>query len=502
MIVSGVKLSSYWAGHYVKDVVFGLILGVWVIILIAIFDIDVPDGWLLIILAAFSVPPCLYTFSFVFDKADNSGSIISFYLFIFAFLGPIAVFVLQLIPTTRNVAKPLKWLCSLVCPQFAVVSGIISIAFREFFGFLEPADGDCGTACDYSKPDSFDERIAQVPLIVLLAGIGYWWLIVAFIDSGFWKMCARVPSASRAAEQDGVDEDIINEEKQVEAASTEQYPIRIYGAKKNFSNFNKCSFEKIEAVRRISFGLQYGECFALLGVSGAGKTTMFKMITGELMPSEGQMSIIGNNVLTGSGLTNARKYIGYCPQFDCLYPVLTVREHLELYASLKGVVTHLRESIIKKLMVDMGILEYEHVQSQNLSGGNKRKLSVSMAIMGNPPIIFLDEPSTGVDPQAKRFMWNIVSKISREKKQSTVILTTHSMEEAEALCNKMGIMVKGEFKCFGNASHIKDKYGTGYEIEFKIRTLGEMEVKSMETEARKNNLLPFNLAKAKRFLEQ
>lgn len=101
----------------------------------------------------------------------------------------------------------------------------------------------------------------------------------------------------------------------------------------------------------------------MLGVSGAGKTTMFKMITGEIMPSEGQMSIIGNNVLTSSGLMNARKYIGYCPQFDCLYPVLTVREHLELYASLKGVVKHLRESIIMKLMVDMGILEYEHVQS-------------------------------------------------------------------------------------------------------------------------------------------
>merc|ERR1712054_218923 len=203
---------------------------------------------------------------------------------------------------------------------------------------------------------------------------------------------------------------------QVEAASVEQYPIRIYGAKKNFTNWNKCSREKIEAVKRISFGLQYGECFALLGVSGAGKTTMFKMITGEIQPTEGQMSIIGNNVLTANGLMNARKYIGYCPQFDCLYPVLTVREHLELYASLKGIVHNLRESVVMKLMIDMGILEYEHVYAMNLSGGNKRKLSVSMAIMGNPPIIFLDEPSTGVDPQAKRFMWNIISKISREKK--------------------------------------------------------------------------------------
>lgn len=124
-------------------------------------------------------------------------------------------------------------------------------------------------------------------------------------------------------------------------------------------------------------------------------------------------------------------------------------------------------------MNDMGIVEYEHIWAQNLSGGNKRKLSVSMAIMGNPPIIFLDEPSTGVDPQAKRFMWNIITKISRERKTSSVILTTHSMEEAEALCSEIGIMVKGEFKCFGSALRIKDRYGTGYEIEFKVNTLDE-----------------------------
>jgi ATP-binding cassette subfamily A (ABC1) protein 3 len=96
-----------------------------------------------------------------------------------------------------------------------------------------------------------------------------------------------------------------------------------------------------------------------------------------------------------------------------------------------------------------------------------------MALIGNPPLIFLDEPSTGVDPQAKRFMWNIISKISTQRKKSSVIITTHSMEEAEALCTKMGIMVKGEFKCFGPSTHIKDKFGTGYEIEFKIRTLTE-----------------------------
>lgn len=119
----------------------------------------------------------------------------------------------------------------------------------------------------------------------------------------------------------------------------------------------------------------------------------------------------------------------------------------------------------------MDLRDYVNITATNLSGGNKRKLSVSMAMLGNPPLIFLDEPSTGVDPQAKRFMWNIVSKISTQRKKSGVIITTHSMEEAEALCTKMGIMVKGEFKCFGPSTHIKSKYGTGYEMEFKVRTL-------------------------------
>jgi len=104
-----------------------------------------------------------------------------------------------------------------------------------------------------------------------------------------------------------------------------------------------------------------------------------------------------------------------------------------------------------------------------LSGGNKRKLSVAIATIGDPPIILLDEPSAGMDPEARRFMWSVVAKISQRDKKSAVILTTHSMEEAEALSTKMGIMVRGgKFTCFGSSQHIKNKYGTGYEVEIKI----------------------------------
>lgn len=116
---------------------------------------------------------------------------------------------------------------------------------------------------------------------MLIALVG-WWIVIAFIDSSLWKLCAKVPTSKPPQDLTGIDEDIINEEKSVEQNSDEKVPIKIYGAKKNFSNWVKCKKENIEAVKRISFGLQYGECFALLGISGAGKTTMFKMITGEI----------------------------------------------------------------------------------------------------------------------------------------------------------------------------------------------------------------------------
>lgn len=281
MIVSGIRLPAYWMGHYVKDVVFGLILALWIIVLIAIFDIDVEDAWIFLILGAFVNPPFLYTFGFFFDKADNSGGATSFYMFLFSFIAPIVIFILQIIPSTRDIALPLKWLFSLMSPQFAIICAVYFISFKQFFGFLQPADGECGEACDYSVPDTFDERIALVPLMGMLIALVGWWIVIAFIDSSLWKLCAKVPPP-KPQDMTGIDEDITNEEKQVEKSSDDKAPIKIYGAKKNYSNWVKCKRENIEAVKRVSFGLQYGECFALLGISGAGKTTMFKMITGEI----------------------------------------------------------------------------------------------------------------------------------------------------------------------------------------------------------------------------
>lgn len=143
--------------------------------------------------------------------------------------------------------------------------------------------------------------------------------------------------------------------------------------------------------------------------------------------------------------------IGYCPQANQLFEVLTVRENLEFFARVKGVAGKIRSKLIDRTIEVMNLSEHANKEAGNLSGGNKRKLQVAIAIIGSPAIVLLDEPSAGMDPEARRFMWSVVAGLSEKKKKCAVILTTHSMEEAEALSSKMGIMVKGGvFKCFGS----------------------------------------------------
>jgi len=167
-------------------------------------------------------------------------------------------------------------------------------------------------------------------------------------------------------------------------------------------------------------------------------------------------------------LNRVRKSLGYCPQFDALLENLTVREQLELYYDMKGLPMDIRDRLIDDKIHELNLKKYERILSGTLSGGNKRKLSVACAMIGDPSILFLDEPSTGMDPQARRFMWRVISSVATEKKQSTIILTTHSMEEAEALSTRLGIMVQGNFRCMGTPQHIKNKFGEGYELEVKI----------------------------------
>ncbi|XP_059054824.1 cholesterol transporter ABCA5-like [Achroia grisella] len=223
---------------------------------------------------------------------------------------------------------------------------------------------------------------------------------------------------------------------------------------------------------RLSLAVHGGEVFGLLGHNGAGKTTTMKIITAEERPTCGAVMLGGQNV--DEAQTSAFQMLGYCPQHDALWKNVTIREHIECYAAIRGVSKSDTPRIVDAYLNGLQIMEHAGKHADECSGGTKRKLSFALAMVGNPKVVLLDEPSTGMDPRSKRFLWDTILASFQGKKGA--ILTTHSMEEADALCSRVGIMVKGSLRCIGSTQHLKNLYGAGYTLEMKI---GQNSQKSM-----------------------
>lgn len=187
-------------------------------------------------------------------------------------------------------------------------------------------------------------------------------------------------------------------------------------------------------------------------------------MSGDTKPTSGDVFITGNSVL--SKLPASQKQIGYCPQFNPLLDLMTAREHLHMYASLKGVPSQSVRKVVTDLVQAVGLEKYVDQLAGSYSGGNKRKLALCIAMIGDPAVLFLDEPSSGMDPVTRRAMWNLILNAVVEKNMSAV-LTTHSMEECEALCGRVGVMVAGSLVCLGSVQHIKSQFGQGYTVELQ-----------------------------------
>jgi ATP-binding cassette subfamily A (ABC1) protein 3 len=193
---------------------------------------------------------------------------------------------------------------------------------------------------------------------------------------------------------------------------------------------------------------------------------------------------------------------GYCPQFDAIFEYMTVFENLKFYSRIKGVDPDKTNKLINAMLESMTLSNYKDKIAGRLSGGNKRKLSVAISMICNPPIILLDEPSTGMDPEARRFMWAVIHKIATKREKSCIIMTTHAMDEAETLCRRMGIMVNGEFVCLGSSNEIKEKYGYGYEIDVRIKPLSQEKLQELYTQLGVNKHQKVTLTTVKEYLEK
>ncbi|EDM17624.1 similar to ATP-binding cassette transporter sub-family A member 14 (predicted) [Rattus norvegicus] len=220
------------------------------------------------------------------------------------------------------------------------------------------------------------------------------------------------------------------------------------------------------AVRNISLTIQKEECFGLLGLNGAGKTTTFKILTGEEIATSGDVFIEGYSITRN--ILKVRSKIGYCPQFDALLDYMTSREILTMYARVWGIPENNIRSYVNNLLKMLYLKPQAEKFIYTLSGGNKRRLSTAIAIMGNSSVVFLDEPSTGMDPLARRMLWNAVIRTRESGK--VIIITSHSMEECEALCTRLAIMVQGKLVCLGSPQHLKNKFGNIYTMNIKFKT--------------------------------
>lgn len=223
------------------------------------------------------------------------------------------------------------------------------------------------------------------------------------------------------------------------------------------------SFGDKTAVNGLNLSMYGGQITALLGHNGAGKTTTINMLTGAMAPTSGTATIAGKDIRTQ--MTEIRRDVGVCMQHDCLFPKLTVREHVEFFSRLKGVYREFSkeeaDKHVDQAIEDVALSEKRHTRTANLSGGMKRKLSVAIAFCGKSKLVILDEPTSGMDPFSRRFTWNVIRHYRQDR---IIILTTHFMDEADILGDRIAIMAEGQLRCAGSSLYLKKIYGVGYQL--------------------------------------
>ncbi|KAH0572553.1 ABC transporter family protein [Spironucleus salmonicida] len=317
---------------------------------------------------------------------------------------------------------------------------------------------------------------------------------------------SHYPTYKRKADLTQWDKDVRTESRKIlsplgsaDFNSIKDSAIIIYDLNVIFKGFKDTK----HAVNQLSFAMPKNQVVGLLGANGAGKSTTLSVLTGSLKATSGEVQILGYS--TTSQRRQISELLGYAPQFDVLWPDLSPAEHISIFANLRGL-TYEEEiksiklartaafraglaqmedeeesnasegnGLLKKLskkealakltqlrLQDVGLYDAQDVKSVSLSGGMRRRLTLCLALVGNPPILMLDEISTGLDPISRRKIWDV---ILRAKTDRSVLLTTHSMEECDTLSDRIAVMAHGILRCIGSSAHLKTRYGMGYRID-------------------------------------
>eukprot|EP00760_Papus_ankaliazontas_P036329 PhM_4_TR8289/c4_g1_i1/m.92591/K05643/ABCA3; ATP-binding cassette, subfamily A (ABC1), member 3 len=405
-VVSGMNTYAFWLSNASWDIVAYLITEFLTLMVFAIFQKDefVGSGeafiatFLALLLYGLSGIGFAYVMSFFFSSHSTAQNAVTMINFILGFALVITIQILAFIDSTKDVADALRWVFRLV-PPYCLGESLIYIATAPTLERLDEADGVL--AWDPIGP----------PLIFMTVEIPIFFCLTLILDSPIWLGRRQAMEHDTNVDGDRLDTsredvDVAKERRDVqEGREGDQVVVR------NLRKVFPTSSGPKVAVRHLTFGIKKAEIFGFLGTNGAGKTTTLSILSGEFPPTEGSGYLCGFDVVNNT--VDARRHLGYCPQFDALIDLLTPREHLHLYSALRGVprskVAPSVDALIRAACLD----EYADQVTKGLSGGNKRKLSLALALIGGPHVVFLDEPSAGMDPVARRSLWGTIQGMAK-----------------------------------------------------------------------------------------
>ena len=499
--VSGASPTVYWIATYCWDVLNYMFPCVVVMLVFVIWNLPAYTGRnfnavaSLLVMYGLSMTPLMYPFNWVFSTPSTAYVALICGNLLTGLTCTLATFILESFGSQPNLVKVSDVLKKvfLIFPNYCLGRGLMDIAKNEYISqFTDLAStvidldsldlGDSLGDLEAGFKDPMEWDVVGRNLFAMgLQSIVFFGLTL-FIEHRQNKKkvlpqpagVERPAAATADADGDGdgaktVGHDGYNDED-TDVADERQ---RIYTSEGNTDSLIVRDLRKVYkargkkphvAVNDITFGVHKSECFGLLGVNGAGKTSTFKMLTGDSPINGGGAHVAGYSV--EESRLEARQNMGYCPQFDALDDFITGRQTLELYARLRGVPEGAIKTLVSWAISHLQLDRWADKITRSYSGGNKRKLSVAIALVGGPPVLFLDEPTSGMDPRARRFLWDMITGTVKSGK--SVVLTSHSMEECDALCGRLAIMVNGQLKCLGSPQRIKDKYGDGYSMILKV----------------------------------
>ncbi|XP_065191428.1 phospholipid-transporting ATPase ABCA3-like [Sycon ciliatum] len=487
----GVKGTVYWLAHFSWDIVFFILPALVLVVVFAAFNVDAYQGealgavFVLLLLFGLCSIPLAYWISFAFSQASKAYKNTAFLFSGIPLLCLIVDFALKFPGVDLNsVADSLRYIFFAI-PHFSFAYGITSLytinerkKICKKFPVVATGRGlsrdDCYTQFniitnlyDTTQPGLGVECLYMFFMTFFYAGMVY------LAEMGFFRMLQQKVIKKIKGDSDNdeflartaddkEDDDVARERRNVIENLNDvikKEAVVLHNLTKVYN-----SFLGRPAADNLCLTIPQGECFGLCGVNGAGKTTTFNMMTGDTPSTSGTVYLQGYDISTH--LREVQRNIGYCPQFDALLERLTSRELLALYCRLRGIPEEYIVPTVESIISEMHLTDWADKTCGTYSGGNKRKLSVAVALVGNPPILFLDEPTAGMDPGARRFLWDVLTDVLASGR--SIVLTSHSMEECEALCTRLAIMVNGRFKCLGSIQHLKTKFGSGYSMSLKV----------------------------------